>query len=91
MAAKERNDDKTSQFRNDHLWTGLEGNYLNGTNFRSFLFLEKNCISRVFIFAVGPFKDFFAGINFRGLLILCTFLNIAQISKIKEKKKRKSF
>ena len=41
--------------------------YLNGTNFRGFFFLEKNCISRVFIFAVCPFKDFFAGINFRGL------------------------
>ena len=91
MAAKKRNDDKTFQFRNYHLWTGLEGNYLNGANFRGFFFLEKNCISRVFIFAVCPFKDFFAGINFRGLLILCTFLNIAQISKIKEKKKRKSF
>ena len=65
--------------------------YLNGTNFRGFFFLEKNCISRVFIFAVCPFKDFFAGINFRGLLILCTFLNIAQISRIKEKKERKSF
>ena len=62
-----------------------------GTNFRGFLFLEKNCISRVFIFAVCLFKYFFAGINFRGLLVLCTFLNIAQISKIKEKKKRKSF
>ena len=66
-------------------------NYLNGTNFRGFFFLEKNCISRVIIFAVRLFKDFFAGINFCGLLILCTFLNIAQISKIKEKKKRKSF
>ena len=66
-------------------------NYLNGTSFRGFFFLEKNCISRVFIFAVCPFKDFFAGINFRGLLILCTFLNIAQISRIKEKKERKSF
>ena len=64
--------------------------YLNGTNFRVF-FLEKNCISRVFIFAVCPFKDFFAGINFRGLLILCTFLNIAQISKIKEKKHERAF
>ena len=40
-----------------------------------------------------PIQGFFQGffINFRGLLILCTFLNIAQISKIKEKKKRKSF
>ena len=65
--------------------------YLNGTNFRGFFFLEENCISRVFIFAVCPFKNFFAGVNFRGLLILYTFLNIAQISKIKEKKKRKSF
>ena len=64
---------------------------LAGTSFRGFFFLENNYISRVFIFAVCPFKDFFAGINFRGLLVLCTFLNIAQISKIKEKKKRKSF
>ena len=65
--------------------------YLNGTNFRGFFFLEENCISRVFIFAVCPFKDFFADISFRGLLILCTFSNIAQIFKIEEKKTRKSF
>ena len=69
----------------------LNGTNFRGTNFRGFFFLEKNCISRVIIFAVRLFKDFFAGINFCGLLILCTFLNIAQISKIKEKKKQKSF
>ena len=62
---------------------------LAGINFRGFFFLEKNCISLVFIFAVCPFKDFFAGIIFRELLILCTFLNIAQISKFKEKKETK--
>ena len=90
---------KDYQFLSDCIWF----NYLQfmnftlmvltfmGTNFHSFFFLEKKCISQVFIFAVCPFKDFFTGINFHGLLILCTFLNVAQISKIKEKKKRKSF
>ena len=92
-------DTKDYQFLSDCIWF----NYLQfmnitlmvltfaGTNFHGFFFLEKNCILRVFIFAVCPFQDFFRGINFCRLLILCTFLNIAQISKIKEKKKRKSF
>ena len=63
----------------------LNGTNFRGTNFRGFFFLEKNCISRVIIFAVRLFKDFFAGINFCGLLILCTFLNSADFQNQREK------
>ena len=59
--------------------------------FAVFLYWKKIAFRGYLFSRFAHYRIFFAGINFRGLLILCTFLNITQISKIKEKKKRKSF